>query len=78
MSAADRTYIGQLIEEFGGRFTLDLARKVCTHLIIEGTTGAKYKAAKSWGIHIVTHRWLRRCVDRVSRRLLFFLLSYDR
>jgi DNA replication regulator DPB11 len=63
----ERTVIGQAIEENGGRYTMDMERGICTHLITDKTNGDKYKFALQWGeIHLVTSRWLRKCLERVS------------
>ena len=53
---------------YGGRYRGDLAKDYCTHLIAKGTVGAKYDAARKWGVEIVTVDWLLQSIK--SEKLL--------
>jgi DNA replication regulator DPB11 len=48
--------------------------KQISHLISFRTEGAKYKAAKSWGLHIVSIEWLR---DSLERGMILDEKLYD-
>ncbi|CAI4222184.1 unnamed protein product [Auanema sp. JU1783] len=64
IAGQDRSDMGRLIELYGGRNPGDMKRNECTHLIMEGTSGPKYRKAREWGqIHIVEPRWLRKSVE---------------
>jgi len=64
----ERSTIGKAIEENGGKYTMEMERGVCTHLITDKLDGDKYKFALQWGgIRIVTTRWLRKSLDRKMR-----------
>uniref|UniRef100_A0AC34R6F5 BRCT domain-containing protein n=1 Tax=Panagrolaimus sp. JU765 TaxID=591449 RepID=A0AC34R6F5_9BILA len=65
----ERFKIAELVENNGGKFTKEMDRLGCTHLIIDSTTGAKYRRAILWGnIHCVRLKWLLECVN-LKRRL---------
>ncbi|EYB95197.1 hypothetical protein Y032_0162g3401 [Ancylostoma ceylanicum] len=60
----ERMDIARLIELNGGRFSGDMKRNECTHLIADQTKGTKYKKAREWGsIKIVRASWLRKSVQ---------------
>lgn len=44
--------MGQLIEENGGKYSVEMVKGECTHLIVAAPQGEKYKHAKMWGIHV--------------------------
>lgn len=68
-SGNERVDIGHLIEMHGGTFTGQMSKHTCTHLIAANESGEKYRRAKEWGtMHIVSEKWLRKCVEMV----LFF------
>jgi hypothetical protein len=69
----ERTIIGQAIEENAGKYVMDMQKGACTHLISDKTSGNKYKFALKWGgVYVVTTRWLRKSLDRVSFEILKF------
>lgn len=47
----------------GGDYHGDLTKKI-THLITYKPEGAKYKHAKSWGLHLVSIEWLQDSLER--------------
>ncbi|KHJ86791.1 BRCA1 protein, partial [Oesophagostomum dentatum] len=60
----ERIDIARLVELNGGRFSGDMKRNECTHLIADQTKGTKYKKAREWGtIKIVRASWLRKSVE---------------
>ncbi|KAK6727930.1 hypothetical protein RB195_005535 [Necator americanus] len=60
----ERMDIARLIELNGGRFSGDMKRNECTHLIADQTKGTKYKKAREWGsVRIVRASWLRKSVQ---------------
>lgn len=61
--AAQRSEIARLVRENGGEYEGDMTKKI-THLISFRTDGAKYKAAKNWGLRIVALEWLQDSLDR--------------
>ena len=58
-----REEIGNLILEHGGQYRGDLYKDQTTHLIAKDAVGAKYDAARKWGVEIVTIEWLLRTID---------------
>ncbi|CAJ2651606.1 unnamed protein product [Trifolium pratense] len=58
-----RLGISELVKKNGATYDGDLTRSI-THLISLRTDGAKYKAAKSWGIKIVSIEWLYQSLER--------------
>uniref|UniRef100_A0A0K0DA52 BRCT domain-containing protein n=1 Tax=Angiostrongylus cantonensis TaxID=6313 RepID=A0A0K0DA52_ANGCA len=59
----ERMDIARLIELNGGRFSGDMKRNECTHLIADKTRGVKFKKAREWNtIKIVRSSWLRKSV----------------
>nr|CDJ90994.1 BRCT domain containing protein [Haemonchus contortus] len=59
----ERMDIARLIELHGGRFSGDMKRNECTHLIADHSKGMKYKKAREWNsIKIVRSTWLRKSV----------------
>ena len=64
----ERYRIAQLIRENGGTFSGEMDRATCTHLIINSTTGLKYKRALEWStISIVKIKWLMKSVSKLVR-----------
>jgi DNA replication regulator DPB11 len=61
--ADERSEIAELVKINGGIYEGDLTKQI-THLISFRTEGAKYKAAKSWGLRIVSIEWLRESLER--------------
>ena len=47
----------------GGEYSGDLSKDV-THLIAYKPVGSKYKAAKTWGIRVVSIEWLQQSLER--------------
>ncbi|KAK5966924.1 hypothetical protein GCK32_012371, partial [Trichostrongylus colubriformis] len=63
VSGSERVDIARLIELNGGRFSGDMKRNQCTHLIADQAKGMKYKKAREWNsIKIVRCTWLRKSV----------------
>ncbi|RKF79785.1 S-M checkpoint control protein rad4 [Golovinomyces cichoracearum] len=60
---AERLRIAELVKANGATYEGDLTRSI-THLISLRTDGAKYKAAKSWGLNIVSIEWLYQSLER--------------
>lgn len=60
---AERLGIADLVRTNGATYDGDLTRSI-THLISLRTDGAKYKAAKSWGLKIVSIEWLYQSLER--------------
>ncbi|POS84026.1 hypothetical protein EPUL_005711, partial [Erysiphe pulchra] len=60
---AERLGISELVKKNGATYDGDLTRTI-THLISLRTDGAKYKAAKSWGLKIVSIEWLYQSLER--------------
>ncbi|RKF62272.1 S-M checkpoint control protein rad4 [Erysiphe neolycopersici] len=60
---AERLGISELVKKNGATYDGDLTRSI-THLISLRTDGAKYKAAKSWGLKIVSIEWLYQSLER--------------
>ena len=59
--------VHMLCHLLGARYTDRLGRNKNTHLIAPAAEGAKYTAAMSWGIHVVTVEWLHACVAAGER-----------
>ncbi|TVY58436.1 S-M checkpoint control protein rad4 [Lachnellula cervina] len=70
---AERQTIAEAIEAHGAVYAGDLTKSI-THLISFRTEGAKYKAAKSWKIRIVSIEWLR---DSLERGMVLDEALYD-
>lgn len=62
-TATERLRIAELVKANGATYEGDLTRSI-THLISLRTDGAKYKAAKSWGLKIVSIEWLYQSLER--------------
>ncbi|VDM60715.1 unnamed protein product [Angiostrongylus costaricensis] len=63
VGGSERMDIARLIELNGGRFSGDMKRSECTHLIADKTRGVKFKKAREWNtIKIVRSSWLRKSV----------------
>lgn len=61
---AERNRISSMIEHEGAEYHGDLTKQV-THLIVANPEGsAKYRAAKEWGIHTVSLKWLSESAQR--------------
>ncbi|RKF79060.1 S-M checkpoint control protein rad4 [Golovinomyces cichoracearum] len=60
---AERLRIAELVKANGATYEGDLTRSI-THLISLRTDGAKYKAAKSWGLNVVSIEWLYQSLER--------------
>lgn len=50
----------------GAKYSDRLARTKNTHLVVPTADGAKYEAAKKWGLKVVTAEWLYACVKSGS------------
>jgi len=61
--AAERLEIAEIVKHNGAVYEGDLTKQI-THLISFRTEGAKYKAAKSWGLQIVSIEWLHHSLER--------------
>jgi topoisomerase (DNA) II binding protein 1 len=59
--------VHMLCHLLGARYTDRLGRNKNTHLVAPAAEGAKYTAAVSWGIHVVTVEWLHACVAAGER-----------
>ncbi|KAM7195383.1 S-M checkpoint control protein rad4 [Rhypophila sp. PSN 637] len=68
-----RQEVSEKIRAHGGDYTGDLTKKV-THLIAYKPSGAKYQAAKNWGVHTVSIEWVN---DSIERGLILEEKCYD-
>ncbi|CAG8973465.1 hypothetical protein HYALB_00006491 [Hymenoscyphus albidus] len=69
----DRSEIAEQVRSNGAIYEGDLTKHI-THLISFRTDGAKYNAAKSWGITVVSVEWLR---DSLERGMILDESRYD-
>ncbi|KAF3770579.1 hypothetical protein M406DRAFT_336230 [Cryphonectria parasitica EP155] len=69
----ERSEIIAKIKANGGKYTGNLD-KSCTHLIVREPTGKKYSAARRWGQHIVTKKWVE---DSIERGMILDEACYD-
>ncbi|KAH6680556.1 BRCT domain-containing protein [Halenospora varia] len=69
----ERMEIAKEVQAHGATYEGDLTKHI-THLISFRTEGAKYKAAKSWGLRIVSIEWLR---DSLERGMILDERLYD-
>lgn len=60
---ADRDRISGMIESEGAQYHGDLTKQV-THLLVADAGSAKYRAAKEWGLHTVSRKWLHESMRR--------------
>ncbi|CAD6443915.1 ef129d1f-124e-4c31-b5f6-0ba0fdc66998 [Sclerotinia trifoliorum] len=70
---AERQDIAEKIKANGGEYDGNLTKQI-THLISYRTEGNKYKAAKSWGLRIVSAEWL---LDTLERGMILDEKYYD-
>ncbi|QSZ37160.1 hypothetical protein DSL72_009254 [Monilinia vaccinii-corymbosi] len=70
---AERKDIADKIQANGGDYDGNLTKET-THLISFRTEGNKYKAAKSWGLRIVSIEWL---LDSLERGMILNEKYYD-
>ncbi|KAK3701227.1 protein kinase activating protein dpb11 [Vermiconidia calcicola] len=68
-----RTYISTTLGEHGATYHGDLTKAV-THLIAAAPSGAKYKAAKLWGVTVVSLKWFE---DSLYRGMALDESLYD-
>ncbi|KAK3721539.1 protein kinase activating protein dpb11 [Vermiconidia calcicola] len=68
-----RTYISTTLGEHGATYHGDLTKAV-THLIAAAPQGAKYKAAKLWGVTVVSLKWFE---DSLYRGMALDESLYD-
>lgn len=73
LPATQRLQISDQVRANGATYEGDLTKQI-THLISFRTEGAKYKAAKTWGLHIVSIEWLR---DSLERGMILDEKLYD-
>ena len=73
MVATERVEIAEQVKANGAIYEGDLTKQI-THLISFRTEGAKYRAAKSWGLRIVSVEWLR---DSLERGMILDEKLYD-
>lgn len=73
LSAAERLEIAEQVKANGAVYEGDLTKAI-THLISFRTEGAKYKAARSWGLRIVSIEWMR---DSLERGMILDEKLYD-
>jgi len=59
-----RTAIADLVVANGGSYNGTLDRNSVTHLVAGGLGGKKIKHARSWGIEIVTMKWVEDSANR--------------
>ena len=71
--AAERNAIADQIKANGGIYEGDLTKSI-THLISFRTEGAKYRAARSWGLKVVSIEWLQ---DTLERGMILNEETYD-
>jgi DNA replication regulator DPB11 len=73
LEATERLEIAETVKTNGATYEGDLTKQI-THLISFRTEGAKYKAAKAWGLRIVSIEWLR---DSLERGMILDEKLYD-
>src|SRR5271156_1983379 len=73
LAATERLEIAEQVKANGAVYEGDLTKQI-THLISFRTEGAKYRAAKSWGLRIVSIEWLR---DSLERSMILDEKLYD-
>jgi DNA replication regulator DPB11 len=73
LAATERLEIADQVKANGAVYEGDLTKQI-THLISFRTDGAKYRAAKSWGLRIVSVEWLR---DSLERGMILDETLYD-
>ncbi|KAK0423220.1 hypothetical protein QR680_008032 [Steinernema hermaphroditum] len=61
LSVDSRNEMRQLIEQHGGEYSGEMKRGKCTHLVVDKTSGDKFRRAKQWDIKIVTTKWIQKC-----------------
>jgi DNA replication regulator DPB11 len=71
--AIERLRIAEDVKANGGVYEGDLTKQI-SHLISFRVEGAKYKAAKSWGLKIVSIEWLH---DSLERGMILDEALYD-
>nr|CAD2178269.1 unnamed protein product [Meloidogyne enterolobii] len=60
----ERVGMGRLIELHGGKFSGQMNKLSCTHLITANNSGEKFRRAKEWqSIYIVNDKWLRKSIE---------------
>ncbi|KAH8801594.1 BRCT domain-containing protein [Xylogone sp. PMI_703] len=69
----ERQSIAEKIKAHGADYEGDLTKRI-THLISFRTEGAKYKAARTWGLNIVSIEWLN---DSLERGMILDEKLYD-
>ncbi len=69
----ERLEIAEKVKAHGAIYEGDLTKQI-THLISFRTEGAKYKAAKTWGLRIVSPEWLS---DSLERGMILDEKLYD-
>ncbi|XP_066278683.1 DNA topoisomerase 2-binding protein 1-like [Branchiostoma lanceolatum] len=57
LDGGDRQEIRTQVEQYGGRYSGELRREECTHLVAKEPKGAKYEFARKWKLHCVTTKW---------------------
>jgi hypothetical protein len=62
--AEERKALEMRLVENGARFSANLVKKVCTHLIAKEPNGNKYKQGLKWGMHICTEGWVDECIRK--------------
>lgn len=71
-----RIKLAEIIHEQGAEFCDQLEKGKTTHLICEKPEGAKYEAAKKWGIVIVKTNWIYECIKSKCKYCLHPLTFY--
>ncbi|KAK0423222.1 hypothetical protein QR680_008033 [Steinernema hermaphroditum] len=61
LSIDARNEVSRLIERHGGKYSGEMKRGRCTHLVADKTSGDKFRRAKQWDIKIVTTKWIQKC-----------------
>jgi len=59
----ERSQLACVIEENGGKYSADMEKGICTHLVTDQSNTSKYRYAMKWGIKIVTVSWLNECLE---------------
>lgn len=62
--AEGRKALEMRLVEHGARFSANLVKEVCTHLIAKEPSGNKYKQGLKWGMHICTEGWVDECIRK--------------
>ncbi|XP_064393637.1 DNA topoisomerase 2-binding protein 1-A-like isoform X3 [Halichondria panicea] len=58
-----RSKVKNTCSENGGKYSGELTKDVCTHLLVGNKSSTKYRYARQWKMHCVTSQWFYDSVD---------------